>query len=203
MIKSYDPTIDWLAQAPLTPEQREVWNAIRTEVINSREAIRDLQKRVKLLENTPTPEEQLSVLTRPEFNREVARMLAFNERYGGVSSVIYINLENMDGIATRYGKSVSNAAIRETSNILMKSVRGSDIVGRLASDEFGILLGQCDNANAWKKGQYISGLLHEKLADVHGCKLELKICYGAYTFQENQDIATGLKEAAQVMTRGN
>ena len=200
MSKIFDPTIDWLAQAPLTPEQREVWNTMRAEVVSSREAIRDLNKRIRLLEHPPA-EEQMSVLTRPEFNREVARMLAFNQRYGGASSVIYINLENMNGVAERYGKSVANAAIRETSNILMKSVRGSDIVGRLAGDEFGVLLGQCDNVNAWKKGEFISSQLHKVLSEVHGCKLEINVCYGAYTFQDNQDVGIGLKEAAQVMTR--
>ena len=53
-----------------------------------------------------------------------------------------------------HGKSVANAAVREISDILMKQVRGSDIVGRLAPDEFGVLLMRCDNENAWKKANF-------------------------------------------------
>ena len=194
-----DLSIDWLSSTVLTPEEREAWNLMRTEVAHSRETIRDLEKRVKLLEH-PTGEET-SVLTRPEFNREVARMLAFNERYGGTSSVLYFSIEAMDAVSARYGKAVANAAIRQISNTLMRNVRNSDVVGRLAADEFGVLLGRCDNEHAWKKGEQLALLLEETLEEVHGCKPNLRLGYGAYTFEENVDIASGLKQAAQVMTR--
>src|ERR1700733_1950840 len=140
-----DLAIDWLADAPLTPPQRQGWNVLRSELIAAREKINGLETRVKNLEHAP--DEPLTVLTRPEFNREVARMLAFDERYGGISSVLYFDFENLEEITTRYGKSVANAAIREISNVLTRHVRGSDVVGRLAADEFGVLLMRCDNTN--------------------------------------------------------
>jgi len=194
-----DATIDWLSEAKLSPDEREAWNLMRTEVINSRERISDLEKRLKLMEHPS--DEQLTVLTRPEFNREVARMLAFNERYGGISSVLYFNVEGMEDVSTRYGKAVANAALRQISNALMHNVRNSDVVGRLGTDEFGVLLGRCDNANAWKKGEQLAKLLAETLEEVHGCKPGLKVGFGAYTFRENEDIGNGLKEAAKIMTR--
>jgi diguanylate cyclase (GGDEF)-like protein len=115
--------------------------------------------------------------------------------------VLYFDFENLESIGTRYGKSVANATIHEISNVLMKSVRGSDVVGRLAIDEFGVLLGRCDNPNAWNKGKLLSDNLHAALEEIHGCKLNLEISYGAYTFRENEDVGKGLKEAAQVVTK--
>lgn len=200
MNKYNDPAIDWLADVALTPDQRQTWNLMRSELINAREVIKDLEKRIKLLESTSPNDEQHEILTRPEFNREVARMLAFDERYGGISSVLYFNFDNLDSVAARDGKSVFNAAIREISNILMHNVRGSDVVGRLAPDEFGILLARCENGAAWKKGEQLSSALYEGLKEVHGCKLDLAISYGAYTFRDNEDISAGLKQAAQTMT---
>jgi diguanylate cyclase (GGDEF)-like protein len=173
---------------------------MRSELIASRSRIRELEKRIKLLEH-PTQEEQASVLTRPEFNREVSRMLAFNERYGGAASLIYINFENMENVINHNDKSLVNAAIREASNVILKCVRSSDVVGRLAVDEFGVLLGQCDNVNAWRKAEQLSRLLNETLTEIRGVRLGLKICYGAYTFREDQDIAAGLREAAKVMLK--
>jgi diguanylate cyclase (GGDEF)-like protein len=199
MSNPLDLTIDWLADAALTPEQRRVWNLLRAELVNAREKMNALENRVKVLEHAP--EEPLTVLTRPEFNREVARMLAFDERYGGISSVLYFDFENMNDVATRYGKSVANATLREISKVLTHHVRGSDVVGRLAPDEFGILLMRCDNPFAWKKGEQLGQALRAALDEVHGCKLDLVINYGAYTFQDNRDITAGLKEAAQMMTK--
>jgi diguanylate cyclase (GGDEF)-like protein len=128
-------------------------------------------------------------------------MLAFDERYGGTSSVLYFDFENLDSIAGKHGKAVANATVREISNVLMKHIRGSDIVGRLAADEFGVLLVRCDNPQAWKKAEQLSSTLYEALAEVHGCTLNLAISYGAYTFKENEDVGRGIKEAAQVVTK--
>ncbi|HUY68119.1 MAG TPA: diguanylate cyclase [Alphaproteobacteria bacterium] len=201
MDKLPDPATDWLADAPLDPEQRHIWDHMRAELVAAREKIRDLEARVRLLERQPPDEEKQSILTRPEFNREVARMLAFDERYGGTSSVLYFDFEGLEKIAAQHGKAVANAAVREISDQLMKCVRGSDIVGRLAVDEFGVLLVRCDSSHAWKKGEQLSAQLYEALAEVHGCKLGVAISYGAYTFRENEDVGRGLKEAAQVLTK--
>jgi len=199
--KPIDFNKDPLANVPLTPEQREAWNATRDAANNSKVKIGDLETRIRLLERQPIEDEEHSILTRPEFNREVARMLAFDERYGGTSSVLYFDFEHLDEISLIHGKAVANATVRQIGDLLMRNVRGSDIVGRLAPDEFGVLLMRCDNAAAWRKGEYLSGLLYDMVSEVHGCKLDLIISYGAYTFKENEDVATGLKEAAHAVTR--
>ena len=199
MTAPLDLTIDWLADAPLTPEQRHVWHLLRTELLDAREKMIALEGRVKLLEHAP--DEPPTVLTRPDFNREVARMLAFDERYGGISSVLYFDFENMEDITARHGKSVANAAIREISNVLTHQVRNSDVVGRLAPNEFGVLLMRCDSVFAWKKAEQLGHALRQALDEVHGCKLGLIIGFGAYTFQDNTDVAMGLKQAAQMVTK--
>ncbi|MGE3623874.1 MAG: GGDEF domain-containing protein [Bdellovibrionales bacterium] len=193
MTKPADFNKDALNDAALSPEQRKAWLAARTR-------IDDLELRLKILERQPL-EEDRTILTRPEFNREVARMLAFDDRYGGTSSVLYFDFEHLDEIGSRYGKAVSNATVRMIGDLLMKNVRSSDIVGRLAPDEFGVLLMRCDNAAAWRKGEQLASLLYEMAGEVHGYKLDIAISYGAYTFRENEDVATGLKEAAHAVTR--
>lgn len=202
MIKDYDPSIDWFADIPLTEEQRDTWNLLRCELIDAREKIKALNQRIKVLENDAKADDQSSILTRPEFNREVARMLAFDERYGGVSSVLYFNFDNLESLSTREDKTLYNVTIQEIGNLFMKNVRGSDVVGRLAFDEFGILLARCENSWAWKKGERLSSALYEGLKAIPNSSLDLGISYGAYTFRDHEDIAVGLKQAAQVMTKG-
>jgi len=196
VIKAFDP----LADANLSPDQRKVWEETRANLDLTRTQVRELEKRIRELEHR-TDDNPTMILTRPEFNREVARMLAFDERYGGTSSIVYFDFENMEEISGRYGKSVANAAIREITNIFTEQVRGSDIIGRLAPDEFGILLVRCSNADAWKKGKHLAGVLMQKINEMHGNKLDLQIGYGAYTFREDEDVSKGLKEASQLLTK--
>jgi diguanylate cyclase (GGDEF)-like protein len=200
--KPLDPNNDFLADAALSPEQRQLWELMRGELNAARSKIDDQAARIRLLERQPV-EEDHSILTRPEFNREVARMLAFDERYGGISSVLYFDFEHLEEVAGRFGKSVANAAVRQISDVLIKHVRGSDIVGRLAPDEFGVLLMRCDNPSAWRKGESLAALLYDELSEVHSCRLEVGISYGAYTFSGNEDVSTGLKEAAHAVTRAH
>jgi len=198
--KPIDLARDWFADASLSSEERKIWDAIRAELAATRTHVEDLQTQIRLLERQPI-EDDHSILTRPEFNREVARMLAFDDRYGGISSVLYFDFERLEKVAEKHGKSVANAAIRQIGDVMLKHTRGSDVIGRLAPEEFGVLLMRCDNPAAWKKGEQLAGLLYDLLAEVHGCKLDVLVSYGAYTFREKGDLATGLKEAAQAVTK--
>lgn len=201
MDKIIDLSVDPLSAAPFTPEQRVIWETIREEIKLSRVKIQDLEAQVKSLNQMLSDEEdERAILTRPEFNREVARMLAFDERYGGLSSILYLDFENFEEVAKNYGNAISNAAIRTICNTLSKNTRTSDIVGRLATNEFGVLLVRCDNSFAWKKGETLAAKLKESILEVDGHKINPVISYGAYTFSENADVSGGIKHAAEAIT---
>ncbi len=188
-----------LANAHLSPEQLQAIKALESELAAARGQIQTLTAKITKLEEQAA--EERTVLTRPEFNREVARMLAFDERYGGVSSVLYFDFASLDGLATRYGQDVAAEAAQKIATILTRHVRRSDIIGRLATDEFGVLLVRCDNENAWKKGRELAGLLTAALDSIDNKKLTLDVSFGAYTFREDENVAQGIKEAAEAITK--
>lgn len=190
-----------MADAPLTAKQQAIWQDLCSELVQARLRISELETRLKVLERQKEEEDSESVLTRPEFNREVARMLAFDERYGGTSSVIYFDIENLDSLTAQGGKELAEKAIRFISDALGHNIRRSDILGRLATDEFGVLLPRCDNASAWKKGEQLAGAVFEALAAMSDLPVKPNVVYGAYTFREKEDLAVGLKQAASSVTR--
>lgn len=197
-----DLLTDYLADAPLTPEQRAIWRDLCAELVLSRVRIQELETRVRVLDRDSNGDAPaLTLLTRPDFNREVARMLAIDERYGSTSSVLYFNVENLDAIKNRHGAQLVEAAIRCISDTLINQVRRSDVIGRLSPDEFGILLPRCDNQNAWKKGEKVATNLYDALCDLWGPNLRPQIGFGAYTFSSKDDLAQGLKLAAEGITK--
>lgn len=194
-------TEDPLAKANLTNEERQIWQDTRSALIIAREENAQLQERLQKIEQAnPSDGFVQTVLTRPEFNREVARMLAFDERYGGTSSVLYFDIENLPDIHRACGREVADKIVRTICDTLARHIRNSDILGRLATDEFGVLLSRCENENAWKKGETLSDMLTENIRRIHGCTVEPVVNYGAYTFREKENVATGLQEAARAMT---
>lgn len=202
MIPTLDTLVHTLADAPLTAKQQAVWQDICRELVQARARLEELETKLKMLENQPEEDDPFQmVLTRPEFNREVARMLAFDERYGGISSVLYFDIENLDDIIHKRGQSLAKKAIRCVSDALMGNIRRTDILGRLATDEFGILLPRCDNASAWKKGEQIAGAVFDTLSSWEELDAKPSVVYGAYTFQEKENLAIGLREAASSVTK--
>lgn len=197
-----DLLTDPLSDAPLTPEQKKIWEDTCSELILSRIRVNELEKRLNALEKQPDEAEvSTPLLNRPDFNREVARMLAFDERYGGSSSVVYLNLENLDVLREHFGEAMANSALKFMSDALINKVRRSDVLGRLSRDEFGILLPHCDNENAWRKGESLSTEIYDSLVKVWKGSAKPEISYGAYTFNEKEELASGLRQASANLTK--
>ncbi len=202
MSSPIDLLTDKLADAPLTLEQRGIWRDLCAELVLARVRVQELETRLKILERDDgTEKAEAEMLNRPDFNREIARMLAFDERYDTKSSVVYFNVDNLEAIRVRHGAAVVDAALRCVTTTLGQSVRRSDSLGRLAFDEFGVLLPRCDNANAWKKGEAIAEKLYAALTELWGPGLRPEISFGAYTFEAKEDVAAGLKQAARTLTK--
>ncbi len=188
-------------------EDDESLESLRAALQSARVRIRELETQVASLTRAAADDDNApALLPRPAFNREVARLLAHDERYGGTSSLVYLTLEGLEVFAQRRGQAAAQAALRVTCDILLGNVRRSDIVGRLGPDEFGILLARCPSHEAWRKGEHLACVVHEMLAKTlplngEGAEgLPLAIRFGAHTFGEREDVATGLKRAAAALT---
>ncbi|MCL2504800.1 MAG: diguanylate cyclase [Alphaproteobacteria bacterium] len=141
-----------------------------------------------------------AILSHNDFNREVARMLAFDERYGGTTSILYFDFSGLEKLSDTK-EAVYRDFVKAISDTLVSHVRKSDIVGRVAKSEFGILLLRCENDFAWSKARILAALLEEALFYVSNAHNEtLKISYGAYTFGEKETALSGLKKAAKALT---
>ena len=189
------------ANAQLTPEQKQALKSLENELSQAHIQLRQLQTKITTLEEQAGSEQ--AILTRPEFNREVARMLAFDERYGGQSSVLYFDIASLDSLTKRYSPAIAADTTKTITHVMMRHVRRSDIIGRLGADEFGVLRVRCNNENAWKKGRELATLLTRALETIDNVKLGLEISFGAYTFREEEDVAIGLKEAAHSLTKAD
>jgi diguanylate cyclase (GGDEF)-like protein len=200
MVDIVDFSADALADADLTDDQRRVWNMLRTELASFQAKNQDLLERLREYEQQGD-DSQSTVLTRNDFSREVARTLAFDERYGGMTSIVYFDFEGLEETTERLGDALGNAVRQEIGSVLTLNVRKSDIVGILASDQFGVLLMRCDNDMAWQKAEILSASLQHALSKIGDRELNINISFAAYTFRDNDDVAAGLKEAKQLITR--
>jgi diguanylate cyclase (GGDEF)-like protein len=115
--------------------------------------VADLADLAKLIETelSPLPYVTTDALTGAmnprSFERVGTAMLEFGDRRGRPSVMLRADVVGLGHINQVNGSDMGDRALVEAAQLLEHSVRGSDLLGRIGSDEFGILLIGAD-ANA-------------------------------------------------------
>jgi two-component system CheB/CheR fusion protein len=64
--------------------------------------------------------------------------------HGGITGVLWLDLDGFKGINDHYGHSIGDIVLLEVAERLQASCRRQDRVGRLGGDEFGVVITDCD-----------------------------------------------------------
>ena len=96
-------------------------------------------------------------------------------------------------------RGAGDAALLQIANVLLENIRGSDLVGRLGGDEFGVLLAQADKATAHEKAVSLATAVANQPFTWDGHNLPLSLAYGSYCFQDDEDATAALAQADQAM----
>jgi diguanylate cyclase (GGDEF)-like protein len=80
------------------------------------------------------------VINRLALEQILPRMLALSKRANFSGTLLFVRLENLKETFQRQGYEMAHRLIVETAKLLLKSHRGSDLMAKIAEDEFCILL---------------------------------------------------------------
>lgn len=84
-------------------------------------------------------DELTGVLNRRGFRTLAEHQLRTARRRGSDVVVLYVDLVGFKGINDRHGHAEGDRALREVAAILQRTVRDTDLVGRMGGDEFALL----------------------------------------------------------------
>jgi diguanylate cyclase (GGDEF)-like protein len=85
-------------------------------------------------------DELTGVYNRRGFVSLVDHHFALTNRTGGGLSMLYIDLDDMKSINDTHGHHEGDRALRTTADLLVRTFRFTDVIGRLGGDEFCVLL---------------------------------------------------------------
>ncbi len=171
-----------IPEAELTPSVRDGLSQLMAEVDRLRQDSEEKDRRISYLERLADEDPLMPILNRRAFVRELSRMMAFTDRYGGVSSVVFFDVDGMKAINDTHSHGAGDEALTHVANTLLNNVRGSDVVGRLGGDEFGVLLVQADQTAANSKGASLAEQISSTPFAHEGKSLTVAVSYGAYAF---------------------
>jgi diguanylate cyclase (GGDEF)-like protein len=128
-------------------------DALAAELQASRARLSDLEARIDIDPLTDT-------LNRRGFERELKRSLAYVKRYGTSAALIYIDLDGFKPVNDRHGHAAGDAVLKAIAAALSRSVRASDVVGRIGGDEFAVLLWNLNGPAAAAKAMALEAAVY-------------------------------------------
>ena len=86
-----------------------------------------------------------------------------HSRYGGVFSLILLDLDSMKQINDQYGHLIGDGLLSSTGNILKESIRSADQAFRYGGDEFAVLLPNTPASGAVTVAERLREILGKRL----------------------------------------
>lgn len=183
----------------LTPKVRQAILALMAEVDRLRQEVERGLARISYLEKLADEDALAPIANRRAFVRELARYIAFADRYGTPSSLIYFDVNGLKAINDGHGHAAGDAALLKIANTLIANVRKSDVVARMGGDEFAVLLSHADEAIATSKALDIIAKVEASPLELNGATIPLSLAFGVHTFRGGEDINAALAAADKAM----
>jgi diguanylate cyclase (GGDEF)-like protein len=148
-----------LAETDLTPQVQAALAQLFTEIDELRKEVTRLKAHLTEAENLADEDVLTPLANRRAFMRELARTIAFAQRYGGPAALVYFDLDGFKQVNDRFGHAAGDQALKTVAQRLLAHVRESDLVGRLGGDEFGVILNQADGPTALAKAAQLAAAI--------------------------------------------
>jgi diguanylate cyclase (GGDEF)-like protein len=167
-----------LGEGDLTPQVQAALTTLLAEIDELRKEVGRLKTRLAEAEVLADRDPLTPLLNRRAFVRELGRVIAFIQRYGGPASLIYFDLDGLKAVNDRFGHAAGDMVLGVVADRLAANVRESDIVGRLGGDEFGVILVHADIATAAAKAAALAQSIEAEPAQCGEWLVPLKVSYG-------------------------
>ncbi|HXJ02199.1 MAG TPA: GGDEF domain-containing protein [Micropepsaceae bacterium] len=188
-----------IPEEELTPQVRDAIMTLMREVDRLRQEIEQTRTHLDEMARTADQDMLLPILNRRAFVREISRFIAFAERYGVTSSLLYFDLDNFKAVNDAYGHSAGDFVLHHFTDLLSAQIRDSDVLARIGGDEFAIILAHVTLDLATKKGESLSQSLRDQPPVWNGKKIELSFSCGVYELHAGTNADTAIAHADRAM----
>ena len=183
----------------LTPAVSAAISSLLNEISRVELFLQQTQSRVDELLRTADQDTLLPVLNRRALMREIARFIAFAERYGTRSSLLFLDIDGFKAINDAHGHSAGDFVLRQFCEFLAQNTRSSDILARIGGDEFAVIFPAVSGEQARWKGGVLAQTLTKRPLDWNGYPVELSFSCGACELRAHLTADGALGEADRNM----
>jgi diguanylate cyclase (GGDEF)-like protein len=116
--------------------------ALRNDVTSLEERV---QSQSRELREVRSSDEVTGTLNRGMFLKRLEETVARDGRLGRPLVFLLVDIQGFRAINNERGRLGGDGVLKTVAAAIQGSTRGTDVVGRLGGDEFGIVLGECED----------------------------------------------------------
>lgn len=158
-------------------------------------------ERIAYLEQLSSTDDLTGILNRRGVKAKLGEVLAAAARHDDEGVLGFIDLDGFKGINDRHGHLAGDAVLRHVAQMLTKLVRTTDVVARLAGDEFAVILTRCSSCEGEKRIRMIQQEINKSAASFAGISIPAHCSIGVMSFNGATDPAALIDTADQAMYR--
>ena len=178
------------------------WELI-TEVLSyaasAEQRMSEQQDRIVYLEQLTVTDELTGILNRRGLRQQMARILASAARHRENGVLGFVDLDGFKQINDSHGHLAGDAVLRYTAATLKSLVRSSDLVARIAGDEFAIVLTRCTEEMGEHRLRQIQHIINETTVKHEGEVIPVSCSVGTRAFNGITDPAELIDGADKAM----
>ena len=153
------------------------------EIERLRSQLTSYESRLAELDRLAHRDTLVDLPNRRSFLLSLEQLIARVDRYGGPAAMLFVDVDGLKAINDEFGHVAGDKALVEVARLLVASVRKADFVGRLAGDEFGILLEHADELSAWQMALRVVETVDECQFCIKDVCLPLSVAIGVGMIQ--------------------
>jgi diguanylate cyclase (GGDEF)-like protein len=188
-----------IPETELTPSVRRALASLQRETERLRRQVELANARLNDATINADQDVLLPILNRRAFVREITRFIAFAERYGTPSSLVYMDLDRFKAVNDLHGHIAGDAVLKHFANVILGQIRDSDIFARVGGDEFAVILAHATLDQAVRKGEKFVKALNKQPAIWNGKPVALNFSFGAYRLQPGETADATIAHADEAM----
>ena len=110
--------------------------------------------------------------------------LAYSQRYDHPGAFLAVGIDQLDKINTAFGFETGDRVLVEIAQRLDQSLRTTDVIGRLGSDCYGVVLGYCSSEDAVMIAERIIQSIRQSAITANGARVHATVSVGVVFFPE-------------------
>jgi diguanylate cyclase (GGDEF)-like protein/PAS domain S-box-containing protein len=117
-------------------------------------------------------------LNRARLREAVEHAIEYSRRYDRPSAYLLVAIDNLGLLNNAYGYDVADAVIVQVGQRLEQTLRASDVIGRVAGNQFGVLLSQCGETEMAIAADKLLAAVRQNLLDTPRGPISVTVSIG-------------------------